>query len=206
MTALNMRLRDDYVKDCTRGVERWNKIIDNSGVDFRFRLPHLAFHRQIGEFADIQATPAGEIITDVEWQRRTHEFLPSTEDGEFIATLMIPVREPGAFASWIAPPKFGIDNKPGDFQYVRRRPEGFRLPPRSGAGSILSRRRCWVGRYRSRADRLHVQYSCLGPACHRSLVQGVRRCRLVRAKHRPRSWHAVRQPRVHVSRADNAAP
>ncbi len=119
LTALNMRLRDDYVKDCTRGVERWNKIIDNSGVDFRFRLPHLAFHRQIGEFADIQATPAGEIITDVEWQRRTHEFLPSTEDGEFIATLMIPVREPGAFASWIAPPKFGIDNKPGDFQYVR---------------------------------------------------------------------------------------
>ena len=119
LTALNVRLRDDYMKDCTRGVERWNKIIAKSGVDFRFRLPHPAFYRQIGEFANVQATPAGEIITDAEWQRRRHEFLPSTRDGEFIASLMAPVREPGAFASWIAPPKSGIDNKPGDFQYVR---------------------------------------------------------------------------------------
>ena len=119
LTALNMRLRDDYMKDCTRGIERWNKIIAKSGIDFSFRLPHPAFYRQIGEFADIRATPTGEIITDVEWQRRNHEFLPSTEDGVFIASLMVPVREPGAFAGWIAPPKSGIDNKPGDFQYVR---------------------------------------------------------------------------------------
>jgi benzoyl-CoA 2,3-dioxygenase component B len=119
LTALNMRLRDDYIKDCTRGVARWNTIIAKSGVDFRFRLPHPAFYRQIGEFADIQATPAGDIMTDLEWQRRSHEFLPSTRDGEFIASLMVPVREPGAFASWIAPPKSGIDNKPGDFEYVR---------------------------------------------------------------------------------------
>ena len=119
LTALNMRLRDDYIKDCTRGVERWNKIIAKSGIDFSFRLPHPAFYRQIGEFADIQATPAGEIITDAEWQRDRHEFLPSARDGEFIASLMMPVLEPGAFASWIAPPKSGIDNKPGDFQYVR---------------------------------------------------------------------------------------
>jgi benzoyl-CoA 2,3-dioxygenase component B len=27
--------------------------------------------------------------------------------------------EPGQFASWISPPKVGIDNKPGDFEYVR---------------------------------------------------------------------------------------
>jgi benzoyl-CoA 2,3-dioxygenase component B len=27
--------------------------------------------------------------------------------------------EPGKFASWIAPPKIGIDNKPGDFEYVK---------------------------------------------------------------------------------------
>ena len=27
--------------------------------------------------------------------------------------------EPGKFASWIAPPKVGIDNKPGDFEYVK---------------------------------------------------------------------------------------
>jgi benzoyl-CoA 2,3-dioxygenase component B len=26
---------------------------------------------------------------------------------------------PTHFASWIAPPKVGIDNKPGDFEYVK---------------------------------------------------------------------------------------
>ena len=26
---------------------------------------------------------------------------------------------PGEFASWIAPPKVGIDNQPGDFEYVK---------------------------------------------------------------------------------------
>jgi hypothetical protein len=25
----------------------------------------------------------------------------------------------GEFASWISPPKVGIDNKPGDFEYVK---------------------------------------------------------------------------------------
>jgi benzoyl-CoA 2,3-dioxygenase component B len=29
------------------------------------------------------------------------------------------VREPGKFAGWIAPPIVGIDNKPGDFEYVK---------------------------------------------------------------------------------------
>ena len=32
---------------------------------------------------------------------------------------MKPVTEPGKFASWIAPPRVGIDNKPGDFEYVK---------------------------------------------------------------------------------------
>jgi benzoyl-CoA 2,3-dioxygenase component B len=40
-------------------------------------------------------------------------------DGEFIASLMKPVSEPGQFASWIAPPRVGIDNRPGDFEYVK---------------------------------------------------------------------------------------
>jgi len=32
---------------------------------------------------------------------------------------MNPCFEPGKYASWIAPPKVGIDNKPGDFEYVK---------------------------------------------------------------------------------------
>ena len=40
-------------------------------------------------------------------------------DGDFIASLMQPVAEPGKFASWISPPKVGIDNRPGHFEYVK---------------------------------------------------------------------------------------
>ena len=46
-------------------------------------------------------------------------YLPSIADGDFIGSLMTPVSEPGEFAGWIAPPKVGIDNKPGDFEYVK---------------------------------------------------------------------------------------
>ena len=45
--------------------------------------------------------------------------LPSADDNRFVASLMRPVRTPGAFASWIAPPRIGIDNMPGDFEYVK---------------------------------------------------------------------------------------
>ncbi len=119
LTALNMRLRDDYTNDCAKGLLRWNKIISTAGIDFTVALPHVAFHRQIGEFRDVQATPQGELIDDTAWGKRKGEWLPSSEDGEFIASLMKPVSEPGKFAGWIAPPKIGIDNKPGDFEYVK---------------------------------------------------------------------------------------
>jgi benzoyl-CoA 2,3-dioxygenase component B len=119
LTAINMRLRDDYTNDCQRGLDRWNKIIEKTGVAFRLELPHVAFHRQIGEFQGIKASPAGQILDDVAWNRDKARWLPSIEDGDFIQSLMKPVLEPGQFASWIAPPRIGIDNKPGDFEYVK---------------------------------------------------------------------------------------
>jgi benzoyl-CoA 2,3-dioxygenase component B len=119
LTALNMRLRDDYTRDCGKGVERFNKIIEKTGVNFRLALPHVAFHRQIGEFRNVEATPAGELLDEAAWAKRRDELLPSKDDGDFIAALMSPVGEPGQFASWIAAPKVGIDNKPGDFEYVK---------------------------------------------------------------------------------------
>jgi benzoyl-CoA 2,3-dioxygenase component B len=119
LTALNMRLRDDYSEDCAKGVERWNKVIEKTGVNFRLDLPHTAFHRQIGEFRDIQATPKGVIVSDAEWNKQRDNYLPSASDGDFINSLMQPQSEPGQYASWIAPPRVGIDNKPGDFEYVK---------------------------------------------------------------------------------------
>ena len=105
--------------DCAKGLLRWNKVIATHGVSFELKLPHVAFHRQIGEFKNIHATPDGALIDDAAWNKRKSEWLPSSEDGDFIASLMTPVTETGHFASWIAPPKVGIDNKPGDFEYVK---------------------------------------------------------------------------------------
>ena len=119
LTAINMRLRDDYVADCAKGVERWHKVIEKAGVNFRLRLPHVAFHRAIGEFANIAASPAGDVLSAAEWERQKDRWLPCKEDGDYIASLMRPCWVPGEFASWIAPPKVGIDNKPGDFEYVK---------------------------------------------------------------------------------------
>jgi benzoyl-CoA 2,3-dioxygenase component B len=119
LTALNMRLRDAYTDDCAKGVERWNKLIEKAGVTFRLELPHTAFNRQIGEFKDVDATPSGVIVDPATWAATQDRYLPSTADGGFITSLMKPESEPGRFAGWIAPPKVGIDNKPGDFEYVK---------------------------------------------------------------------------------------
>jgi len=119
LTALNMRLRDDYTQDCVKGMLRWNKVITTSGYDYKLALPHTAFHRAIGEFKDVHATPDGVLIDDATWNKRRDEWLPSQNDGDFIASLMHPVTETGKFASWISAPKVGIDNKPGDFEYVK---------------------------------------------------------------------------------------
>jgi benzoyl-CoA 2,3-epoxidase subunit B len=114
-----MRLRDDYTADCQRGLDRWNKIIERTGIAYKLELPHVAFHRHIGEFKDITATPAGELVEAATWNGDQDKWLPSKDDGEFIQSLMQQVVEPGQFASWIAPPRVGIDNKPGDFEYVK---------------------------------------------------------------------------------------
>jgi benzoyl-CoA 2,3-dioxygenase component B len=119
LTALNMRLRDAYTTDCAKSVERWNKVIEKAGVTFRLALPHVAFHRQIGEFRNVRATPTGEVVSQAAWEAMRDDLLPSAADGDFIAALMQPVTEPGRYASWIAPPKLGIDNKPGDYEYVK---------------------------------------------------------------------------------------
>jgi benzoyl-CoA 2,3-dioxygenase component B len=119
LTAINMRLRDDYVADCAKGVERWNKVIEKAGVNYRIKLPHVAFHREIGEFQNIEASPDGEMLSEADWAKRKDQWLPSKADGDFIQSLMQPCWERGKFASWIAAPKVGIDNKGGDFEYVK---------------------------------------------------------------------------------------
>lgn len=119
LTALNMRLRDDYIADCAKGVERWNRVIKKEGVDYRLELPHVAFNRRIGEFRDVEATPDGILLSAPDWQKVQDQYLPSSDDAVFIESLMQPQSEPGEYAGWIAPPKVNIDGKPGDFEFVQ---------------------------------------------------------------------------------------
>ena len=119
LTAINMRLRDDYKRDASGGIGRWNKAIDKAGVEFKFELPHESFHRQIGIFSNRPFDPQGKLIIQDEWDKKRDDWLPSKADGDFIQSLMVPCYEPGKYAGWIAPPKIGIDNKPGDFEYVK---------------------------------------------------------------------------------------
>src|SRR6202035_4585635 len=81
LTAVNMRLRDDYTADCQRGLDRWNKVIVKTGVAFKFELPHVGLHRDIGEFKDVKITPAGVIVDQAAWSREADKWLPSKADG-----------------------------------------------------------------------------------------------------------------------------
>ena len=119
LSAINMRLRDDYVRDASGGIKRWNAVMKKAGIDFEITLPHEGFNRQIGEFSGAAITPDGSVISKDEWTSRQGEWLPSDADGDFIKSLMVPITEPGKYASWIAAPRVGIDNKPGDFEYVK---------------------------------------------------------------------------------------
>jgi len=119
LVSLNERLRDDYVADCARGVARWNEVIKKHGIDFELRLPHRAFHRAIGIFADVRVSPDGQVISQAGWDAKHCDWLPTEEDKAFIQSLMRPVTEPGKFANWIAPPARGINGQPVDFEYVR---------------------------------------------------------------------------------------
>ncbi len=119
LTAINERLRDDYIVDCQRGVDRWNKLIADAGIDFTIKLPHRAFHRAIGQFANAPVTPEGRVIDAATFAARQDEWLPNDSDHEYVKSLMEQVIEPGRYARWIAPPRLGINNQPIDFPYVR---------------------------------------------------------------------------------------
>jgi len=119
LSALNERLRDDWIADVQAGVDRWNRIPAKAGIDFRFTLPHKGFHRKIGVFADLPVSPTGQVIGEAAWTHQHGDWLPTEADRLYVHSLMGRVIEPGKFAGWIAPPTVGINRQPVDFAYVR---------------------------------------------------------------------------------------
>ena len=119
LNALNEVLRDDFIRDSVAGVGRWNRVIEKAGLPFRLEVPHKAFHRKIGTLAQVHAAPDGRVVSEAEWNANADRWLPSAGDRAFVASLMVPVRDPGRFAGWIAPPAVGINRQPLEFEYVR---------------------------------------------------------------------------------------
>ena len=126
LTAINMRLRDDYVADCAKGVERWNKAIEKAGV----ALPARAAARRpstasIGEFQNVKASPAGEVLSDAEWAKQKDQWLPSKADGDFIA-------EPDG--ALLGARQVRLLDRPAQ---GRHRQQGRRLRVREGAPGVI---------------------------------------------------------------------
>jgi benzoyl-CoA 2,3-epoxidase subunit B len=118
--AMNEVLRDAYVVDCQRGVDKWNKIIESKGVSRKLTLPSRRFHRHIGIYAGVTASPAGDLVTKEQWDAKKDEWLPSDADKAFVLSLMQkPIYDPKQMAHWIAAPKQGIKGRPVEFEYVR---------------------------------------------------------------------------------------
>jgi benzoyl-CoA 2,3-dioxygenase component B len=117
LTALNATLRDDYVEDCAKGVERWNRTLAEVGCELV--MPHVGFHRAVGEFGGASVSPDGRLMSAAEWESNRAAWLPTDDDQAFVESLMHPVREPGKMASWVAPPASGLHGKPVDYEYVK---------------------------------------------------------------------------------------
>src|SRR5438552_3551386 len=117
--AMNEVLRDAYIEDCQRGVDRWNKRLAEAGLSTRLALPSKRFYRHIGIYAGLPFDPEGRFLDQTEWDRRRAQWLPSDADRAYVANLQKAVRDPGQIANWIARPARGIKGLPFDYEYVR---------------------------------------------------------------------------------------
>jgi benzoyl-CoA 2,3-epoxidase subunit B len=117
LAALNETLREDYVADCQKGVDRWNRTLAEVGCEFR--LPHTGFNRNVGDFRAHKISPDGRVLSDADWAVASPHWLPSDEERAHVISLMKGVTEPGKMASWVAAPTSGINQRPVDYDYVR---------------------------------------------------------------------------------------
>jgi benzoyl-CoA 2,3-epoxidase subunit B len=119
LLALNHDLRTEYISDCQSGLKRWNRILEQGGIERRLYLPSVGFNRDVGLFAEHHITPRGDVVGPDVWAAKRDSWLPTEADKTHVRSLMRPVYEPGKIAGWIAPPSRGINDKPFEYEYVR---------------------------------------------------------------------------------------
>jgi len=118
--AMNEILRDAYVEDCQRGIDKWNNTLKQAGISYRLKLPSRRFNRKIGVYADLITDLEGRPVPPEVFEQHRDGWLPSAADQAYVKSLMTkPVFAPNEMANWISPPAHGIKGRPVDFQYVR---------------------------------------------------------------------------------------
>lgn len=117
--AMNEVLRDEYVADCQKGVDRWNKTLEKEGVDFRVTLPSRRFHRHQGEYSNHFFDYDGSLIDEASFRAKEKDWFLQPEDFDYLKSIMQPCYEKGKMANWIAPPRKGINRQAPDFEYVK---------------------------------------------------------------------------------------
>ena len=117
--AMNEVVRESYVRDCEKGLARWNKLLEDSGYPHRMALPSARFRRTVGSWANVPTDLSGMPISTQEFAARQTEWLPTEGDRAYVRSLMKGVFERGKMAGWIAPPERGINTQAMDFEYVK---------------------------------------------------------------------------------------
>jgi benzoyl-CoA 2,3-dioxygenase component B len=117
--AMNEVLRDDYIADNEKSLEKWNLELAKHNVGRQLYLPSRRFNRTVGIYTERRFDPEGNIVSEADWQSSKHQWLPSDEERAYVKSLMKPVYARGQYAGWVAPPLKGINALPNDFEYVK---------------------------------------------------------------------------------------
>ncbi len=117
--AMNELLRDNYIDDNEKSVQKWNREVKKHGFDFEFTLPSKRFHRKVGIYSTHRFNPEGNLIDQEEFNAHHDEWLPNEDDRVYVRSLMKQVTQPGQCANWIAPPNKGINQNPFEYEYVK---------------------------------------------------------------------------------------
>ena len=93
LTALNETLRDDYVADCQKGVDRWNRTLAEVGEELA--LPTSASTATSAR-SPAGGEPDGRLVDEDDGVGGTRPtWLPTADDRAFVESLMVGVTEPG---------------------------------------------------------------------------------------------------------------
>src|SRR5262249_11659750 len=84
--AMNEVLRDAYVEDCQKALDRWNRRLDGTGAELV--LPSRRFHRHQGVFAGHCFDPTGNPIAADAFERSRDRWLPCEADRRYVQSLM----------------------------------------------------------------------------------------------------------------------